>query len=64
MQFAICLSNFGTYADPHAVVRVARAAEAAGWDGFFTWDHLAFVWGPPCPIVTAPYAAAEASNSS
>ena len=47
MQFAICLSNFGTYADPHAVVRVARAAEAAGGDGFFTWDHLAFVWGPP-----------------
>ncbi len=29
------------------MVRVARAAEAAGWDGFFTWDHLAFVWGPP-----------------
>ena len=47
MQFAVCLSNFGTYADPHAAVRVAVAAEAAGWDGFFVWDHLAFVWGPP-----------------
>ncbi|HEX7310677.1 MAG TPA: LLM class flavin-dependent oxidoreductase [Gaiellaceae bacterium] len=47
MQFAVCLSNFGTYADPHAVVRVAQAAEAAGWDGFLTWDHLALVWGPP-----------------
>ena len=46
MRFAICLSNFGTYADPHAAVRVALAAEAAGWDGFFMWDHLAFVWGP------------------
>ena len=47
MRFAVCLSNFGTYADPHAAVRVARAAETAGWNGFFVWDHLAFVWGPP-----------------
>ena len=47
MQFAICLSNFGTYSDPYASVRVAQAAEAAGWDGFFLWDHLAFVWGAP-----------------
>ena len=47
VRFAICLSNFGTYADPHASVRVARAAEAAGWDGFFVWDHLAYVWGLP-----------------
>jgi alkanesulfonate monooxygenase SsuD/methylene tetrahydromethanopterin reductase-like flavin-dependent oxidoreductase (luciferase family) len=47
VQFAVCLSNFGTYADPRASVRVAVAAEAAGWDGFVMWDHLAFVWGPP-----------------
>jgi len=47
LRFAVCLSNFGTYADPHAAVRVAQAAEAARWDGFFVWDHLAFVWGPP-----------------
>jgi alkanesulfonate monooxygenase SsuD/methylene tetrahydromethanopterin reductase-like flavin-dependent oxidoreductase (luciferase family) len=47
LRFAVCLSNFGTYADPHAAVRVAQEAEKAGWDGFFVWDHLAFVWGPP-----------------
>jgi alkanesulfonate monooxygenase SsuD/methylene tetrahydromethanopterin reductase-like flavin-dependent oxidoreductase (luciferase family) len=47
VKFAVCLSNFGTYADPHATVRVARAAQTAGWEGFFVWDHLAFVWGPP-----------------
>ena len=47
MKFAVCLSNFGTYADPHAAVRVAKAAETAGWDGLFVWDHLAFVWGEP-----------------
>jgi alkanesulfonate monooxygenase SsuD/methylene tetrahydromethanopterin reductase-like flavin-dependent oxidoreductase (luciferase family) len=26
---------------------VAEAAEAAGWDGVFIWDHLAFVWNAP-----------------
>ena len=60
MQFAVCLSNFGTYADPRAAVRVAQTAEAAGWDGFFVWDHLAFVWGPPSadPWVTLAAVAA------
>jgi alkanesulfonate monooxygenase SsuD/methylene tetrahydromethanopterin reductase-like flavin-dependent oxidoreductase (luciferase family) len=47
VRFAVCLSNFGTYADPRCSLRVAQAAEAAGWDGFFVWDHLAFVWGQP-----------------
>ena len=46
MKFAVCLSNFGTYADPKRSVAVAQEAGAAGWDGFFVWDHLAFVWGP------------------
>src|SRR4051812_18790367 len=26
----------------HRIARWARAAEAAGWDGFFIWDHLLF----------------------
>lgn len=47
MRFAVCAANFGSWSDPHVVVRAARAAESAGWDGFFLWDHLAFVWGPP-----------------
>jgi probable F420-dependent oxidoreductase len=47
VRHAICLANIGTYADPRVGVRVAEAAEAAGWDGVFIWDHLAFVWGPP-----------------
>ena len=28
-------------------VRLARAAEAAGWEAFFVWDHLGFVRGVP-----------------
>lgn len=60
VRYAVCVANFGTYADPLAVVRLARTAEAAGWDGFFVWDHLAFVWGPPSadPWVTLAAVAA------
>jgi alkanesulfonate monooxygenase SsuD/methylene tetrahydromethanopterin reductase-like flavin-dependent oxidoreductase (luciferase family) len=47
VRFAVCLSNFGTYADPREALQVAGSAEAAGWEGFFVWDHLAFVWGQP-----------------
>lgn len=54
MRYGICLANIGTYSDTNAAVRVARAAEENSWDGFFTWDHLGFVWGPPAadPWVT------------
>jgi probable F420-dependent oxidoreductase len=47
VRFGICLANIGSYSDPAVGVRVAVAAEAAGWDGVFTWDHLAFVWDAP-----------------
>lgn len=47
MQYGIVIANMGDYADPRAAVRLARAAEAAGWEGFFVWDHLGFVWGAP-----------------
>ena len=47
MLHGICLANIGSYSDPNVGVRIAQAAEAAGWDGVFIWDHLAFVWGAP-----------------
>jgi hypothetical protein len=61
VKFAVCLSNFGAYADPRQSLRVAEAAVSAGWDGFFVWDHLAFVWGPPSsdPWVTLAAVAAR-----
>lgn len=40
-------SRSGDYANPRNVARLGQAAEAAGWDGLFVWDHLAFVWGSP-----------------
>ena len=40
---------------------MARAAQGAGWDGFFVWDHLAFVWGPQSsdPWITLAAIAAQ-----
>jgi alkanesulfonate monooxygenase SsuD/methylene tetrahydromethanopterin reductase-like flavin-dependent oxidoreductase (luciferase family) len=60
LRFAICATNFGSWSDPHVAVRTARAAQTAGWEGYFVWDHLAFVWGPPSadPWVTLAAVAA------
>ncbi|WP_371407971.1 LLM class flavin-dependent oxidoreductase [Kribbella sp. NBC_00662] len=40
MRFSINIPNFGDFADAHTVARVAVAAEEAGWDGLFFWDHV------------------------
>jgi probable F420-dependent oxidoreductase len=47
VRYGIVMSNLDDYADPRVVVSLARAAEEAGWEGFFVWDHLGFVWGTP-----------------
>jgi alkanesulfonate monooxygenase SsuD/methylene tetrahydromethanopterin reductase-like flavin-dependent oxidoreductase (luciferase family) len=45
MHYAIEIVPFGEFGEPQAVMRLAQAAEAAGWEGLFLWDHLAFVFG-------------------
>jgi alkanesulfonate monooxygenase SsuD/methylene tetrahydromethanopterin reductase-like flavin-dependent oxidoreductase (luciferase family) len=40
MRFGLDLTIFGELADPALLVDLALVAEAAGWDGFFLWDHL------------------------
>lgn len=40
MRYALNVPNFGAYADVRALAALARAAEDAGWDGFFLWDHI------------------------
>src|ERR671913_1183827 len=47
MHYGVVTANLGDYADPRVAVRLARAAEAAGWEAFFVWDHLGFVRGVP-----------------
>lgn len=40
MHHAIHVPLFGTLADPGAISDIACAAEQAGWDGLFVWDHV------------------------
>ena len=40
MRYSINIPKFGDFADADTVARVAAAAEAAGWDGLFVWDHV------------------------
>lgn len=47
MRYGIEITNHGDYADPRVAVRLAQAAEEAGWEGIFVWDHLAFAWSVP-----------------
>jgi alkanesulfonate monooxygenase SsuD/methylene tetrahydromethanopterin reductase-like flavin-dependent oxidoreductase (luciferase family) len=51
MRFGLSLPGFGDGVDAAVVADWAVAAERAGWDGFFLWDHL-FAFGPgPIPVV-------------
>jgi alkanesulfonate monooxygenase SsuD/methylene tetrahydromethanopterin reductase-like flavin-dependent oxidoreductase (luciferase family) len=64
VRYGVCLANIGTYSDPNVGVRVAIAAEEAGWDAVFIWDHLAFVWGPPAADPWIVLAAVASSTST
>jgi len=48
MQFGLSLPQFGPFGDVRKLVDLAQAAESAGWDGFFVWDHIVFddLWRP------------------
>lgn len=45
MKFAINLPNFGYGFTPQELIEIAVEAEQAGWEGFFLWDHMAFMEG-------------------
>jgi alkanesulfonate monooxygenase SsuD/methylene tetrahydromethanopterin reductase-like flavin-dependent oxidoreductase (luciferase family) len=40
MRHALTIPPYGELADPSALVEVAVAAERAGWDAVFLWDHV------------------------
>lgn len=64
MRFGVEIVTLGYLANPEVVVDMARTAEAAGWDGLFVWDHLAYVWDVPSadPWVTLSAAAVVTSR--
>ena len=40
MRFGLNVPIFGEYADVRLLAELAAEAEAAGWDGFWVWDHI------------------------
>lgn len=47
VRFGLSFPNFGAYAEPSLTVELSSAAEEAGWDGFFVWDHIVVADGFP-----------------
>ena len=44
LKFGVHIPLLGELSDPAAAAELAALAEASGWDGFFTWDHVAPPW--------------------
>lgn len=63
MRYGISTPCFGTGVDAALVADWGRAAEQAGWDGFFLWDHL-FAFGPGPIDVVDPWIALTAAACS
>ena len=40
MKFGVAFANIGTFVDPAQAVRLARAAEGAGFESIWTVDHV------------------------
>jgi alkanesulfonate monooxygenase SsuD/methylene tetrahydromethanopterin reductase-like flavin-dependent oxidoreductase (luciferase family) len=41
VRYGLHLANFADYGDARTLGDLAASAEAAGWNGFFIWDHVA-----------------------
>ncbi len=45
MRCAVWVPNFGAFADASLIADLAARSEAAGWDGWFLWDHVVHLTG-------------------
>ncbi len=54
----IFVAPFDELVDPRVLARLATATEAAGFDGFFVWDHI--VYSAPARAVADPWIALAA----
>jgi alkanesulfonate monooxygenase SsuD/methylene tetrahydromethanopterin reductase-like flavin-dependent oxidoreductase (luciferase family) len=55
---AIFVAPFGELSEPRVLAQLAAETEAAGWDGFFVWDHM--VYSAPVTHVADPWVAMAA----
>jgi probable F420-dependent oxidoreductase len=51
MRFGLLVQMTGLLGYAQPLVRLAREAEAAGWDGFFIWDVFGGAAAAPTPVV-------------
>lgn len=58
MRRGLTVPIFDALADPRVLADLAAAADAAGWDGFFVWDHV--VYRPPVVAATDAWIALAA----
>lgn len=56
------IAPFDELVDPRLHAELARRAEAAGWDGFFLWDHVTY--REPVRAVADPWVALAAIASA
>lgn len=47
LRYGVAVPNWGLGSNPGAIGELARDAEIAGWDGYFTWDALIVGEAPP-----------------
>jgi alkanesulfonate monooxygenase SsuD/methylene tetrahydromethanopterin reductase-like flavin-dependent oxidoreductase (luciferase family) len=66
MRYGVTLPPFVEWSDPLTVVEMAAEADAAGWDGFFLWDHVTWnpAWGGTPPIADAWTCLAAAATAT
>jgi len=50
MRYGVNVPNFAEFADVRTAAALAAEAEAAGWDGFFVWDHMVFAKEQRLPL--------------
>jgi alkanesulfonate monooxygenase SsuD/methylene tetrahydromethanopterin reductase-like flavin-dependent oxidoreductase (luciferase family) len=62
MRYGIEVVPFGPYSNPRAVVELAQAAEEAGWEGIWLWDHVVFPYGVGDPWITLAAVAAATTR--
>ena len=58
LRRGLYLASFDELSDPRTLVELAVAAEEAGWDGVFLWDHI--LWRAPVRAVADPWVALSA----
>jgi alkanesulfonate monooxygenase SsuD/methylene tetrahydromethanopterin reductase-like flavin-dependent oxidoreductase (luciferase family) len=65
MKFGLNAPNFGkTFGNPLLIVDLVKEAEAAGWDGFFLWDHILMLEGFPPTVDPFTVLAATAVHTT